>query len=178
MVVPLAHLLVKRLTTTMFTTYFQAPIGRCVIEGNATCITSIRIDDQTQQQYSKELPDHLLQCVEELEAYFEGKLEQFTVPLEISSGTPFQQKVWQALQDIPYGRTVSYLNIAEKVANKKTVRAVGRCVGGNPIGIIIPCHRVIGSNGKLTGFAYGLENKRWLLELEQTKHYGRQRSLF
>ncbi|WP_421200728.1 methylated-DNA--[protein]-cysteine S-methyltransferase [Aeromonas enteropelogenes] len=104
---------------------------------------------------------------EQFAAYFAGRLQQFDLPLA-ARGTPFQQTVWQALCDIPYGDTVSYLDIATAIGNPKAVRAVGAANGRNPLSIIVPCHRVIGRSGDLTGYAGGIPIKRWLLALEQT----------
>ncbi len=104
----------------------------------------------------------------QLQAYFRGELTRFDIPLA-SEGTPFQLKVWEALKNIPYGKLVSYKTIAETIGNPKAVRAVGGANGKNPIPIIVPCHRVIGSDGSLTGFGGGLETKKRLLELEQAK---------
>lgn len=101
----------------------------------------------------------------QLNAYFAGKLHEFHLPLK-ASGTPFQEAVWQALTSIPYGETVSYKAIAERIHLPKASRAVGMANGCNPISIIIPCHRVIGANGKLTGYGGGLHRKEWLLEHE------------
>ena len=104
---------------------------------------------------------------EQLRAYFKRQLKQFDLPLA-PVGTPFQLKVWQALRAIPYGALVSYKNIAEAVGNPKAVRAVGAANGKNPIPIIVPCHRVIGSDGSLTGFGGGLETKQRLIDLERS----------
>ena len=101
----------------------------------------------------------------QLDSYFKGRLKNFDLPLE-PPGTPFQQSVWQALLTIPYGQTCSYADIATQIKNPKAVRAVGNANGRNPISIIIPCHRVIGSNGSLTGFGGGLPTKTYLLNLE------------
>lgn len=103
--------------------------------------------------------------ITELQEYFDGKLTQFSVPLA-PKGTAFQHSVWQALSDIEYGKACSYADIANKIQNPKAVRAVGAANGANPIAIIVPCHRVIGKSGKLTGYAYGLEMKGFLLTLE------------
>jgi len=103
--------------------------------------------------------------IQQLQAYFAGELKEFDVPLALE-GTEFQLQVWQALRSIPYGETISYLDLANRIGNPKAVRAVGLANGANPIPIIIPCHRVIGSNGSLTGFGGGLENKQKLLALE------------
>jgi len=102
----------------------------------------------------------------ELDQYFAGRLKTFTTPLAFT-GTPFQHQVWKELTRIPYGETISYLDLAKRIDNPKAVRAVGLANGANPIAIIVPCHRVIGSNGSLTGFGGGLANKRALLELEK-----------
>ncbi|MFS1162582.1 methylated-DNA--[protein]-cysteine S-methyltransferase [Aeromonas salmonicida] len=104
--------------------------------------------------------------VEQFAAYFAGRLQHFDLPLA-AKGTPFQQSVWRALCDIPYGKTVSYLEIAQSIGNHKAVRAVGAANGRNPLSIIVPCHRVIGRSGELTGYAGGIPIKRWLLALEQ-----------
>ena len=107
----------------------------------------------------------LTEAKEQLEEYFEGRRKEFHLPLA-PGGTPFQKKVWEALQSIPYGETRSYKDIAVQIGNEKACRAVGMANNRNPIGIIIPCHRVVGSNGKLIGYAGGLEKKAFLLELE------------
>ena len=108
----------------------------------------------------------LLKTQKQLSEYFEGQRKIFDLPLDFD-GTEFQQKVWQALLSIPFGETRSYKDIAEQIGNVKAVRAVGAANGKNPISIIAPCHRVVGANGKLVGFAGGLENKNVLLKLEQ-----------
>ena len=107
----------------------------------------------------------LRQTEEQLNEYFAGRRRIFGVPL-LAVGTDFQRRVWQALQEIPYGETRSYIQIARQIGNPKGVRAVAQAIGSNRISVIIPCHRVIGSNHSLTGFAGGLEAKRKLLELE------------
>jgi len=116
----------------------------------------------------EEDPQHplLLETERQLNAYFAGELREFTVPLDFS-GTEFQKKVWLALTAIPYGETRSYADIAREIGHPGAVRAVGAANGRNPISIIAPCHRVIGSNGKLTGFAGGLEAKAFLLAIEK-----------
>lgn len=101
-----------------------------------------------------------------LARYFMGKCHDFDVPLDLVTGTPFQQKVWQALQEIPAGQTWTYGQLAQRVEVPVAVRAVGAAVGRNPLSIIIPCHRVIGSSGSLTGYAGGLDRKHWLLSHE------------
>jgi methylated-DNA-[protein]-cysteine S-methyltransferase len=110
--------------------------------------------------------DPLDEVVSQLEEYFEGKRRAFDLPLA-PQGTPFQQRVWRALLDIPYGETISYGELASRIGNKAASRAVGLANGSNPLPIVIPCHRVIGSNGKLTGYGGGLPIKQQLLSLER-----------
>ena len=107
------------------------------------------------------------QTVNQLDDYFAGHLTAFNIPLH-PVGTDFQRRVWKALLDIPFGQTRSYMEIAKSIGNPQGVRAVAQAIGANGIGIIIPCHRVIGSNHSLTGFAGGLDKKQLLLQLEQT----------
>ncbi|WOT06378.1 methylated-DNA--[protein]-cysteine S-methyltransferase [Shewanella youngdeokensis] len=118
--------------------------------------------DQVQLAHAKQ---HLLQAKQELLEYFAGQRQQFCVPLA-PKGTPFQQQVWQALSQLDYGQTCSYADIAHKIGRPKAVRAVGTANGANPIAVIVPCHRVIGKNGALTGYAYGVALKQKLLEIE------------
>jgi methylated-DNA-[protein]-cysteine S-methyltransferase len=110
----------------------------------------------------------LKKCLSQLDEYFAGKRKDFDLPLK-QSGTPFQQKVWDALQTIPYGKTVCYADIARKIGNPKAVRAVGAACGKNHLWLVVPCHRVIGANGSLTGYAGGIERKEWLLAHESKK---------
>ncbi|MGL4931998.1 MAG: methylated-DNA--[protein]-cysteine S-methyltransferase [Aeromonas sp.] len=116
------------------------------------------------QRDDKALAPYLAQ----FQAYLAGRLQQFDLPMA-ARGTPFQQAVWGALCDIPYGETVSYLEIAQAIGNPKAVRAVGAANGRNPLSIIVPCHRVIGRSGDLIGYAGGIPIKRWLLALEQAE---------
>lgn len=111
----------------------------------------------------------LLETKKQLTEYFSGKRQTFNLPLAFH-GTPFQKKVWNALLTIPFGETRSYKDIAEQIGNVKAVRAVGAANGKNPISIIAPCHRVVGVNGKLVGFAGGLDNKEILLNIERQQH--------
>jgi len=101
----------------------------------------------------------------ELHAYFDGRLREFSIPLK-AEGTDFQMSVWEALQEIPYGETLSYKEVAEQIGKPKAARAIGGAVGKNPIPIIIPCHRVLAAGGKLGGFAGGTDIKKWLLAIE------------
>jgi methylated-DNA-[protein]-cysteine S-methyltransferase len=115
--------------------------------------------DINQQQILKETH-------RQLQAYFAGELKQFDVPLDLSAGTPFQQAVWQALLKIPFGKTTSYGALSSSIGKPLAVRAVGTAIGRNPIGIIVPCHRVIGADGSLTGYAGGLHRKEAFLTIE------------
>lgn len=109
----------------------------------------------------------LKETSKQFDKYFKGELQQFDIPIKFNYGTDFQQSVWRALSTIAYGDAVSYKHIAEQINNPKAVRAVGGANNKNPISIIIPCHRVIGMNGKLVGFGGGLDKKQWLLTHEQ-----------
>lgn len=110
---------------------------------------------------------HILkETQQQLNAYFAGKLQQFDLPLDLNAGTPFQQTVWQALLKIPYGKTTSYGALSSSIGKPLAVRAVGTAIGRNPIGIIVPCHRVLGADGSLTGYAGGLHRKEAFLKLE------------
>jgi methylated-DNA-[protein]-cysteine S-methyltransferase len=113
----------------------------------------------------------LREPVRQLEAFFAGELRDFDFPLK-PRGTEFQQRVWKLLREIPFGETISYGELARRAGNPAASRAVGLANGSNPISIIIPCHRVIGSNGKLTGYGGGLPNKRWLLDFEHRQLFG------
>jgi len=115
---------------------------------------------------SKEDAAVLQQCADELKSYFDGRLKKFTVPLK-TEGTAFRQRVWEALLTIPYGETISYKELAIKIGNPAAIRAVGGANHHNPVNIIIPCHRVIGTGGTLVGYGGGLGNKETLLELEK-----------
>lgn len=107
----------------------------------------------------------LQKALQQLEAYFAGKLKEFDLPLQ-PAGTAFQQSVWDQLVQIPYAATITYLHMAKRLGNVKAIRAAASANGKNPLAIIIPCHRVIGTDGKLTGYAGGLHRKQWLLEHE------------
>ncbi|MBR9790420.1 MAG: methylated-DNA--[protein]-cysteine S-methyltransferase [Gammaproteobacteria bacterium] len=147
----------------MALSYWQSPCGLMAISADDKGITSIRFVSESTAEAS---PSNLTQaCCEQLEAYFDGRLTTFSVPLN-ASGTAFQQQVWRQLQAIPYGQTVSYGDIANDIGKPTASRAVGMANGKNPLTIIVPCHRVIGSNGKLTGYAGGLTRKQFLLALE------------
>lgn len=137
-----------------------------IIEENNK-IVEIRINKNINDNIIEKNTTVLKETEKQLNEYFEGKRRTFNLPLE-PQGTEFMKKVWKSLQDIPYGETKTYKEIAEKIGNPKASRAVGMANHKNPIPIIIPCHRVIGSNGKLVGYALGMDMKGFLLELEST----------
>lgn len=147
-----------------FVTYYNSPLGIIEIKGNDAFISKVSfvIDEY---ESSKDLPKNILQCKRELEEYFAGKRKTFTVKIKVE-GTEFQKKVWKQLLKIKFGDTTSYLNVSKDLGDVKAIRAVGTANGKNPIAIIIPCHRVVGSDGKLAGYAGGLWRKQWLLEHE------------
>lgn len=142
----------------------QTPIGWLNIVADESAVTAIEFDADPMGSQSPNATSRL--CCQQLEAYFNGEIRDFDVPLNMQ-GTDFQRQVWQALNQVPYGETCSYADIANRIGNPKAVRAVGAANGKNPIPIIVPCHRVIGSSGKLTGYAGGLDIKVWLLEHEK-----------
>lgn len=144
--------------------YVDSPIGTVEIGVQAECVTSLYFVDHP--PHTNALENQVLQlAVEQVDAYFGGRLKVFDLPLDMK-GTPFQQSVWQALLDVPFGRTASYQQIARTVGNPKAVRAVGAANGQNPVSIIVPCHRIIGKKGGLTGYGGGLWRKEWLLRHE------------
>lgn len=154
------------------------PVGALSIEGNDQQVTNITWGLRPAGLPLNALPAPLQQAAQELAAYFEGDAVVFTPELYTASGSAFQMAVWTAVQTIPYGQTRSYGEIGAAIGKPKAAQAIGQCVGANVLPIVVPCHRVLGADGSLTGFAYGLEKKRFLLELEQSKRYGKQGSLF
>jgi len=147
---------------------YQSPIGILEIEGTATHIVSILFSEQEQliNVPHKDTPQILIECHHQIHEYFIGERQEFNISYDFE-GTVFQKDVWNALTNIVYGETASYKDIAVSIGNERAVRAVGSAIGANPILAIIPCHRVIGKNGKLTGFRSGLAMKEFLLELER-----------
>lgn len=146
--------------------YYETEIGKIGIVENGTAITNMYFGDIIPQDVDIQETPLLKKANEELQEYFSGKRKNFDLPLK-AEGTDFQRKVWKALQEIPYGETCSYKDIAENIGNIKASRAVGMANNKNPIFIFIPCHRVIGSNGKLVGYAAGLDVKERLLDMEK-----------
>lgn len=158
----------------MHTVFMQSPIGVIEIVGNSEGVSSILFKDDVSLAISETIPRELNNVVTQLQEYFEGKRSTFNVKIA-PKGTDFQKRVWNELLNIPFGKTLNYQQIANKLGDPKVIRAAASANGKNPISIIIPCHRVIGSDGSLTGYAGGLHRKKWLLEHENP---WQQQSLF
>ena len=157
--------------------FWKSPLGIIEIRGSELGIQQVRLRTDLTEA-SKEIPEYLQKCVQQLDEYFSRKRETFDLKLDFGDATDFTKKVWNALTEIPYGRTVSYSYIAEKVESPKAVRAVGLANRNNKIAFIVPCHRVIGKSGHLQGYFYGLDTKRKLLELENPNSFAEQGRLF
>lgn len=145
--------------------YIKTPLGICKIIGSKQGVSEISILDEA-VEVSLKIPDYLQECVNQLEEYFYGNRKIFELQLDYS-GTDFQKSVWQSLTTIPYGKTSTYLKQARLLGDEKAIRAVATANGKNPFWIVLPCHRVVGSDGSLTGYAGGIWRKKWLLEHEQ-----------
>jgi len=156
--------------------FLDTPIGFLQIEASETGLTMVKKVDMP--VHSKPGNEIVEECKIQLTEYFNQKRRQFDLPLDFEGKTEFMIKVWEELQKIPYGDTTSYSKIANDIQQPKAVRAVGLANKHNPIAIIVPCHRVIGKSGNLTGYFYGLETKRELLELENPKAFAKQGELF
>ncbi len=157
-------------TNSPFYSELDSPVGSLLLRGDGEVLTGLYMHEQ---RHLPELPagcernDKAFRRVrEQLKAYFAGRLQDFELGLR-GEGSLFQRSVWQALREIPFGKTESYGALAKRIGNPNASRAVGLANGKNPIGIIVPCHRVIGANGSLTGYGGGLERKQWLLEHER-----------
>lgn len=151
----------------------NTPLGHTEIVGDQNGIQSIIVSNDS-LQLTEVIPEELKECVNQLEDYFEGTLKKFDFKMN-PNGTDFQKNVWNALLKIPYGKTVSYLDLSKTLGDVKAIRAVANANGKNPLWIAVPCHRVIGSDGSLTGYAGGLHRKKWLLDHENPV---KQQSLF
>ena len=145
-------------------TYYKSPIGIAKIIGNAQGIISVSICDDAKES-TFDIPLCLQDCVQQLDAYFSGTRKEFDLQLN-PDGTDFQKRVWKELSNVPFGKTRTYLEQSKKLGDIKAIRAVASANGKNPIWIIIPCHRILGSDGSLTGYAGGIWRKKWLLEHE------------
>ena len=153
----------------MYYCYFESPLGKLLLSGNESLeglhfpLGKTRIEPGKDWIYKAEL---FLEAIDQLKGYFKGERTRFDLELKVQ-GTDFQKMVWKELVKIPYGETISYGELARRIGNPNACRAVGLANGKNPISIIVPCHRVIGKNGSLTGFGGGLEAKKTLLDLEK-----------
>ncbi len=156
----------------MKTAFINSPLGITKIQGDENGISIISV--MLEAEPSTKIPKELQEAVSQLQEYFEGKRKDFDFKLN-PKGTNFQQKVWQELLNIPFGKTISYMDLSKKLGDVKAIRAVASANGKNPLWIVVPCHRVIGTDGSLTGYAGGLWRKKWLLEHETPSH---QQSLF
>ncbi|MDH5897668.1 methylated-DNA--[protein]-cysteine S-methyltransferase [Vibrio splendidus] len=149
---------------TIYKMFYDAPIGKMIIVSNG--VSLIEIDHVNHEELMTSNPDDFCQlAAKQLDEYFAGKRTSFDLPLK-PQGTDFQLKAWVALTTIPYGETISYGEQAKRMDNPKAVRAVGGANGKNPFSIVVPCHRVIGANGTLTGYTGGMNRKEWLLSFE------------
>lgn len=157
----------------METCIIKTPLGYTKITGDNDGIASVTVLN-SEEQISDIIPESLEDCVYQLNEYFEGKRQVFDLNLN-PQGTDFQKTVWDALLTIPYGKTMSYLELSKQLGDVKAIRAVANANGKNPLWIIVPCHRIIGTDGSLTGYAGGLHRKQWLLEHESPY---KQQSLF
>jgi methylated-DNA-[protein]-cysteine S-methyltransferase len=158
------------MTSTLLYTYMPSPIGRLLLFGDELRLTGLytapAAEDPGLVKDAQRADTPFASVREQLEAYFAGERVEFDVPLNLDGATPFHRSVWQQLLEIPYGATISYGELAAQLGKPTASRAVGAANGRNPIAIIVPCHRVIGSGGGLTGYAGGLERKRYLLRHE------------
>lgn len=156
----------------MHFTEIDSPLGRLLLAASTQGISGVYFEQHRHFKGSAgwaRMDEHpvLLAASQQLSEYFAGQRREFTLPLDLSAGTQFQQTVWQALLKIPYASTESYSGLANQIGNPRAVRAVGAANGRNPVSIIVPCHRVIAANGALTGYAGGMQHKQALLNLER-----------
>ncbi len=156
------------------TTYIETPLGMATITGDENGIISVSVTQESTNTPSVNIPAYLQDTVVQLQEYFNGQRTIFDLKLN-PSGTDFQKKVWKELLNIPFGKTATYLDMAKRLGDPKCIRAAASANGKNPLWIIVPCHRVIGSDGSLTGYAGGLWRKKWLLDHENPV---KQQSLF
>jgi methylated-DNA-[protein]-cysteine S-methyltransferase len=163
------------------TVYYQSPVGVLEIRSNGNAISDVLFlnswkgtkVDEAAISFVKPQSPVIKNCIKQLDEYFAGKRTEFTIPIT-QVGTEFQQGVWKELCNIPYAKTISYMELSKRIGNVKAIRAVGTANGNNSVCIIVPCHRVIGSNGDLVGYGGDLWRKKWLLEHEAKYAYGVQ----
>lgn len=147
-------------------TIIHTDLGPILLKGTAKGLVSLQFTDhQSPSRHSSVIPSFLEEAKDQLEDYFSGNRKNFDLELSFQ-GTPFQESVWKRLLEIPWGQRITYLDLAKGLGNPTAIRAVAAAVGKNPLLVVVPCHRVIGSNGSLTGYAAGLQRKQWLLEHE------------
>ncbi|MEM0998312.1 MAG: methylated-DNA--[protein]-cysteine S-methyltransferase [Bacteroidota bacterium] len=170
------HQNLSALDPAPYWTHLHCELGWLRIAGDESGLTSIFFADHDPGT-TDNLPAHLPTAVTQIQEYLAGMRREFDLPLR-PAGTDFQIRVWNALHGIPYGATCSYRDVAQALRNEKAVRAVGAANGRNPLSIVVPCHRVIGANGKLTGYGGKIWRKKWLLEHERSIRYGAQTTLF
>jgi methylated-DNA-[protein]-cysteine S-methyltransferase len=151
---------------TTWTTTIDSPVGPLLLTSDGTSLTRVLFDAEPDPEWSTGPCALLDEAVRQLEEYFAGERTDFHLPLE-PTGTPFQKATWMQLREIPYAETINYGQLAGRVGNPAASRAVGLANGRNPISIVVPCHRVIGADGSLTGYGGGLDRKRLLLDLER-----------
>jgi methylated-DNA-[protein]-cysteine S-methyltransferase len=158
------------MTATTYYTTITSPLGNLLALGDCELLTGLYLPDHKggpQPTVSRQAADAPFAALrDQLGEYFAGERQDFDVPIRLS-GTPFQQRVWRELARIPYGATITYAELARRMGNPAASRAVGAANGRNPISILVPCHRVVGANGELTGYAGGLAKKQWLLAMER-----------
>ncbi len=172
-----SELILERETNRVYCTSFDSRIGRIYVASTEEGVCKISVPKESRKDFFAWLKEHFdldavidnrsrnKDIIDQLARYFNGKLAKFTCPIDLK-GTPFQVRVWKELQKIPYGSTITYKHLARRVAAPKAFQAVGRANGQNPLPIIIPCHRVLGTNGALVGYSCGVKTKEFLLRLE------------
>ncbi len=163
----------ERKMSEEFIEYYESLTGTIEIVSSDTSIRKCNFVKDNFRASCENVPPIMKNVLLQLKDYFDGKLQDFELQLELN-GTEFQLKVWNELQKIPFGQTISYKELAEKIGNKKAIRAVASANAKNPISIIVPCHRVIGSDGKLRGYGGGIERKKWLIDFEKSAYKSRK----
>jgi methylated-DNA-[protein]-cysteine S-methyltransferase len=153
--------------------FYDSPIGALEIRSSGSLIHEILFSSRAKENEDAPRPGVVVQCMQQLDEYFQGKRKDFDFAFS-QHGSPFQQKVWSEVISIPYGKIISYLELSRRIGDTKAIRAVGSANGKNNMVIVVPCHRVIGSNGDLVGYGGGLWRKKWLLEHENMHENGVQ----
>lgn len=164
------------LSKPMFSVEYKSPLGPITLESDGKAITSVQFHSTTGKNNGP-MPPVLKEALQQLSQYFQGKRKDFQLPLA-PKGTPFQQEVWHLVAQIPWGKTITYGKVAAQLGDIKKIRAAAAAIGKNPCLILIPCHRVLGADGKLTGYAGGIEKKKALLTLEKAAIFASQQTLF